>query len=88
MYGFIFLFNNSLQNLKVRSSRGPDQLFTVSNLILVLDFKKKFIEKLDDKNLKIENVRMFCLGKELRDDLFLYSYDIIDDMAIQAMFKK
>jgi len=25
---------------------------------------------------------MFCLGKELKDDLFLYSYDIADEMAV------
>ena len=30
---------------------------------------------------------MFCLGKELKDDLFLYSYDIIDDITVQALIK-
>jgi hypothetical protein len=48
----------------------------------VLDFKQKFIEKTNDKELKMENIRMFVLGRELKDELFLYSYDIIDEMAI------
>jgi hypothetical protein len=38
--------------------------------------------------MTVENVRLFCLGKELRDDLFLYSYDVKDEMAIQAMIIK
>ncbi len=28
---------------------------------------------------------MFCLGKELKDELFLYTYDIIDEMTVQVM---
>ena len=55
---------------------------SVSNLIPILEFKQRYIEKTNDKELKIENVRMFVLGKELKDELFLYSYDIIDEMAI------
>ena len=31
---------------------------------------------------------MFCLGKELKDDLFLYTYDIIDEMTVQVMIAK
>ena len=31
---------------------------------------------------------MFCMGKELKDELFLYSYDLIDEMTVQVMFKK
>ena len=38
--------------------------------------------------MKPDQVRLFCLGKELKDDLFLYSYDIMDEMAIQAMIKQ
>lgn len=47
-----------------------------------------YIDKLQDTSLQPANIRLFCLGKELRDDFHLYSYDIIDEMAIQAMFKK
>ena len=31
---------------------------------------------------------MFVLGREMKDELFLYSYDIVDEMAIQVMVKK
>jgi hypothetical protein len=30
---------------------------------------------------------MFCLGKELKDELYLFSYDIVDEMTVQVMFK-
>lgn len=48
----------------------------------VSDFKKLYLDKVGEKDLKVENVRMFCLGKELKDDLYLFSYDIIDEMTI------
>jgi hypothetical protein len=73
--------------LKVRSSKGDCQL-SVSNLVSILDFKKMYIDKIGDATLKPDNIRLFCLGKELKDDLYLYSYDIMDEMAIQAMIKK
>jgi hypothetical protein len=44
--------------------------------------KKKFIEEMKFEGSEPENIRFFCLGKELQDDLFLYSYDIKDEMAI------
>ena len=28
------------------------------------------------------------MGKELKDDLFLYSYDILDESTVQVMIKK
>ena len=61
---------------------------SVSNLISILDFKNMYIEKTNDKELKLENIRMFVLGREMKDELFLYSYDIVDEMAIQVMVKK
>lgn len=49
-----------------------------------------YIEKLGAtaEGIKVENVRMFCLGKELKDDLFLYTYEIADEMTVQVMIKK
>jgi hypothetical protein len=35
-----------------------------------------------------EKMRLFCLGKELKDEFFLYTYDIIDDMTVQVMLLK
>lgn len=37
---------------------------------------------------KVDTLRLFCMGKELKDDLFLYSYDIADEMVLQVMYKK
>ena len=31
---------------------------------------------------------MFAMGKELKDDLFIYSYDIIDESTVQVMIIK
>lgn len=53
----------------------------------IKDLKTKYIELLGTKDFKAENLRFFCLGKELKDDLFIYSYDVKDDMTIQAMIK-
>ena len=63
---------------------------SISNLVSIVEFKQSYIEKLgaQAEGLKVENVRMFCLGKELKDDLFLYTYDIADEMTVQVMIKK
>jgi hypothetical protein len=71
----------------VRSSKG-DVSISVSNLLSVVDFKKLYLDKLGDSSIAISNIRLFCLGKELKDDLYLYSYDIIDEMTVQALIKK
>tara|TARA_B110000285_G_scaffold97687_1_gene111485 strand:- start:864 stop:1001 length:138 start_codon:yes stop_codon:yes gene_type:complete len=34
-----------------------------------------------------EQIRMFAMGKELKDDLFVYSYDIINESTVQVMIK-
>jgi 5-formaminoimidazole-4-carboxamide-1-beta-D-ribofuranosyl 5'-monophosphate synthetase len=72
----------------VRSKYGDHSLTAVSNLISILELKQKYIEKVGDKELKPDIVRMFVLGKEMKDDLFLYSYDIMDEITIQVMVKK
>lgn len=40
------------------------------------------------KDISAEDVRLFCLGKELKDDLFMYSYDIADEVVMQLMIRK
>ena len=35
--------------------------------------------------MSIETLRFFCLGKELMDDLFVYSYELKDEITIQCM---
>jgi hypothetical protein len=31
---------------------------------------------------------MFAMGKELKDDLFIYSYDVMNESTIQVMIRK
>jgi len=42
---------------------------------------------LELQKVTIENIRMLCMGKELKDDLFLYSYEITDDLVVSAQIK-
>lgn len=65
----------------MRSVKG-DRTLPVSNLKTIKEVKEKYIHDLGTKDLKLEELRFFCLGKELKDDLFLYSYDIKDEMII------
>lgn len=71
----------------MRSVKG-DCTLSASNLVTISEFKQMYIDKLNDANIKVENIRMFCLGKELKDELFLYTYDIFDDMTVQVMIKQ
>ena len=56
----------------------------MSNLTNIGDLKVMYIESLEDKGqgLSKELLRFFCMGKELQDDLFLYSYDMHDEITI------
>jgi hypothetical protein len=51
-------------------------------LTSIKDLKKTFIDEMKFEGFQPEDIRFFCLGKELQDDLYLYSYDIKDEMAI------
>ena len=64
----------------------------MSNLINIIDLKKKYVELLNSKELskgeiEAQNLRMFAMGKELKDDLFVYSYDIMNESTIQVMIR-
>lgn len=65
----------------MRSNKGDCSL-AVSNLMSISDLKKLYLGKMGDASLKPDMIRLFCLGKELKNDQFLYSYDIKDEMAI------
>ncbi len=71
----------------MRSFKG-DIALEISNHETIKTFKEKFIDTTGDSEIKPENIRLFCLGRELKDDFCLYSYDIVDDMTVQAMIKK
>lgn len=52
-------------------------LQNVSNLKSIVDLKQIYIDNLATKEpVKVTQIRFFCLGKELKDELFVYSYDI------------
>lgn len=53
----------------------------VSNMMSVEDFKKSYISKLEE-DIALDNIRMFAMGKELKNDLFLYSYDIMNESTV------
>lgn len=57
---------------------------SISNLTSIKQLKTMYAEELS-LELNADQIRFFCLGKELQDDLFLYSYDVKDEMTIQAM---
>ncbi len=65
-----------------------DTVFSVSSLITIKQLKQKYIDKLGATDIRLEDLRLFFAGKELKEDLFIYSYDIKDEMTIQAMIKK
>jgi hypothetical protein len=52
----------------------------ISSLITIKDLKAKYLVKLGE--FKAEDIRLFYAGKELKEDLFIYSYDIKDEMTI------
>ena len=52
------------------------------------NFKNMYISELNDPAVTIDKIRMFAMGKELKDDLFIYSYDIINESTVQVMIKK
>jgi len=60
----------------------------VSNKFSVSELKQKYLAERAQDGVGLENIRIFCLGKELKDDLFLYSYEIADGIVMQAMIKK
>ena len=72
--------------------RSPKGDFTLecSNWVTIAEFKQMYLQKVGAAaaDVKVEKVRMFCLGKELKDDLFLYTYDITDEITIQVMIAK
>jgi hypothetical protein len=75
------------RHLKLRSVKG-DKEIDISNLTSIPDLKQKYLDILEDKETEPAKLRMFCMGKELKDEHFIYTYDIDNDMAVQVMFRK
>ena len=36
----------------------------------------------DANNPAVEKLRFFCLGKELKNELYIYSYDMADNLVV------
>jgi hypothetical protein len=74
--------------LKVRHAVRGDKILQISNLLSIVDFKKEYISQLGEDGITMENVRLFAMGKELKEELWIYSYDIMNESTVQAMIKK
>ena len=74
--------------LKVRHAVRGDKILQISNLLPIVDFKKEYITQLGDPEVSLEGVRLFAMGKELKEELWIYSYDIMNESTVQAMIKK
>ena len=73
--------------LKVRHAVRGDKILQISNLLPIVDFKKEYVKQLGDSEVTYENVRLFAMGKELKEELWIYSYDIMNESTVQAMIK-
>ena len=67
-----------------------DKTLQVSNNTQIEDLKLAYLdaEEVDGTRDDLSGLRFFCMGKELKNELYLYSYDIASDMVVQAMIKK
>jgi len=72
----------------VRSLQGENTSVSISNLATIEELKQKYLEARNDPSLGVENLRMFCMGKELKNEFFVYTYNLADEMTIQVQIKK
>jgi len=68
--------------LKLRNASKGDKMMELSNLLAIVDFKKLYCEQIEDSEVTYDKVRMFAMGKELKDDLFIYSFDIMNESTV------
>lgn len=70
--------------LKARHAVKGDVILNASNLVTIPEFKQMYIDSLKagGKGITPDCIRMFAMGKELKDDLFLYSYDILNESTV------
>lgn len=69
-----------------------DKNVVVSNSSSIEQVKEAYIlvadaEKVAEKGADASKLRFFCLGKELKNELFIYSYEMNDNIVVQAMLK-
>ena len=56
----------------------------ISNMCKVSELEQLFLDDQGPKmsEFSVKNLRFFCMGKELDNELFLYSYGVTDDFTI------
>lgn len=74
--------------LKIRHAARGDVILEISNLMPISEFKREYIAQLKDDIPEPGNVRLFAMGKELKNELWIYSYDMMNESTVQAMIKK
>ena len=77
----------------MRNNLTGSHTLQLSNLSTISAVKQAYLdalgaEKVAELSLALEKVRLFSMGQELKDELFIYSYNIKDNMVMQAMFRK
>ena len=60
---------------------------TVSNLTQIDQLKQLYLnncskEKVAERKADASKLRFFYMGKELKNEFFLYSYDMVDNMVV------
>lgn len=73
--------------MKFRLAGESDCLVDIVNTDAITDLKQKYISK-SGKDVAVEQVRLFCMGKELKNENFVYSYDINQDKVITVLIRK
>ena len=54
----------------------------------IKELKKLYLKESNSTDLSMEEIRFFYAGKELKEDFYIYSYDIKDEMTVQVMVRK
>jgi hypothetical protein len=60
---------------------------TISNHATVFDLKAKYTEAEGSEKFSADLLRMFFMGKDMKDNDKLYKYKIANDLTLQAMVK-
>jgi len=80
--------------IKVKCLALGDKEVQISNQASVNDVKVAYVNMVDPEKAAAKGVedeskvRFLCLGKELKDELYVYSYEMFDGIVVQAMIRK
>ena len=79
--------------VKMRNGQVGSHDIQTSNLSSIEALKQVYMSligaaKVEEHGLDVDKIRFFSMGKELKNDLFVYTYDMQDGIVVQAMFRK